>query len=270
MTITKFSIEYDAINSKNIFTNGDTVNGRIIVEASMETKVQTLTFIASGKAETHWSDGEELIVQAKEYYEVMHNILSHLRNDGSDIISKGRHVFPFCFQIPDIKMASSFEDSHCSIIHKVEAKLKQSMRLTKKVKQHFNFVSPTNLSIRGLMQPQRGCADSTIRSLGSGSVTMKGHIERTGYFPGEGITVTVEIDNNSSRSVKPKVVLLERKQYTAEYQMKVETNDVLKDKMDSVPSGSKEVVKKVITIPDKLPSSITNCPIFKLEYRLKV
>ncbi|KAM8865686.1 arrestin domain-containing protein 3-like [Synchiropus picturatus] len=271
MTISKFSIEYDAINSKNIFTNGDTINGRIIVEASKETKVQTLTFIASGQAEVRWADDDEPTHWAHiEYYKVLHDILSHLRNDGSDIISKGRHVFPFNFQIPDTKMPSSFKDDDCTIIHKVKAKLKQSMRLTKRVNQHFNFVSAVNPGSRRLMDPQYGSADSTLRSPGSESVTMKVHTERMGYMQGEGIMVTVEVNNTSSRSVKPKLALCMTKEYKADDHSKYCTSDVLKDKLDSIPSGSKEVVKKVITVPSELRCSITNCPIFQLEYRLKV
>ncbi|KAM9810917.1 arrestin domain-containing protein 3-like [Neosynchiropus ocellatus] len=275
MTVTNFSIEYDAINSKNIFTNGDTINGRIIVEVSKETQVQRLTFIASGRAQVYWTRyyGQHNIRQywaEEKYYEVKQNILRQLREDGSDIIGKGRHVFPFTFQIPDRKMPSSFKDSVCKIVHKVKAELHRSMRFREKAKQHFTFVSHADLDIPGLMNPQSDCTDKTVSLFGSGSITMDVHTDRMGYIQGEGIMVTVEINNNSSRSVEPKFVLYEKKSSFAQGHRNVETTDVLTDKMESVPSGSKEVVKKVIAIPDELPSSITNCPIFKLEYRLKV
>ncbi|KAM8865226.1 arrestin domain-containing protein 3-like [Synchiropus picturatus] len=275
MTITNFSIEYDAINSKNIFTNGDTINGRIIVEVSKETKVQDLMFIASGRAQVYWSehygqyDTRHYWAEEK-YYEVKQHILRQLRGDGSDIISEGRHVFPFTFQIPDRKMPSSFKDRICKIVHKVKAELHRSMRFREKAKQHFTFVSGADLDIPGLMDPQYGCKDKTVSLFGSGSITMDVHTDKMGYIQGEGIMVKIEINNKSSRSVEPKFVLYRKKSSFAQGHRNVETKDVLKDKMESVPSGSKEVVKQVITIPDELPSSITNCPIFKLEYRLKV
>uniref|UniRef100_A0A669B785 Arrestin-like N-terminal domain-containing protein n=1 Tax=Oreochromis niloticus TaxID=8128 RepID=A0A669B785_ORENI len=56
MTITRFSIEYDAINSKNTFTNGDIINGRIIVEVSGETKIQSLIFRGQGRAKVCWTE----------------------------------------------------------------------------------------------------------------------------------------------------------------------------------------------------------------------
>ncbi|KAM9810428.1 arrestin domain-containing protein 3-like [Neosynchiropus ocellatus] len=275
MTITNFSIEYDAINSKNIFTNGDTVNGRIIVEASKETKVQTLAFIASGKARVIWSEhygqyNTRVYWADEKYYEVKHHILSQHWENGSDFIGKGRHVFPFSFQIPDRKIPSSFKDSVGKIVHKVKAELKQSMKLTKKAKAHFTFVSKADLDIPGLMEPQHGCKDKTITFFGSGSVTMDVQTKRMGYKQGAGIKVTVAINNKCTRSVKPKFVLYEKRSYFAQGHRRVHTKDVLKEKVDSVASCCTETVRKVITVPSELPSSITNCSILKLEYRLKV
>ncbi|XP_053727167.1 arrestin domain-containing protein 3-like [Synchiropus splendidus] len=275
MTITNFSIEYDAINSKNIFTNGDTINGRIIVEASKETQVQTLTFIASGKARVIWTEhygqyNTRVYWADEKYYEVKHRIVSQHWENGSDFIGKGRHVFPFTFQIPDRKIPSSFKDGVGKIVHKVQAELKQSMKLTKKAKAHFTFVSKADLDIPGLMEPQSESKDKTITFFGSGIVTMDVHTNQMGYMQGEAIKVTVAINNNCSRSVKPKFVLYEKKSYFAQGHRRVHTKDVLKEKVDAVASGCTEMVKKVITVPCELPSSITNCSILTLEYRLKV
>ena len=136
MTINNFSIEYDAINSKNIFTNGDTINGRIIVEVSKETKIQSLVFRATGKANVRWSEhygqGHHHVYWSDEkYYDIKQPILRETRQDGnvfnqykyymwynakilslsavtynisvpgSEVIGKGRHVFPFSFNVPD-------------------------------------------------------------------------------------------------------------------------------------------------------------------------
>lgn len=88
MTITNFSIEYDAINSRNTFTNGDTINGRIIVEVSKETLVHSLVFIAQGKARVCWSEHygqyhHHVYWQDEKYYEVKHFILRESRQDGT-------------------------------------------------------------------------------------------------------------------------------------------------------------------------------------------
>lgn len=87
---------------------------------------------------------------------------------------------------------------------------------------------------------------------------------------GEALRVTLEITNRSSRSVKPKFTLYEKQSFFAQGRRKVHTRDILKDKAEAVESSKKETVTQVINLPMELPSSILNCSIIKLEYRLKV
>lgn len=91
-------------------------------------------------------------------------------------------MFPFSFQIPDRctlltfvhfhihtlgalfnsfaavildrKLPSTFTSTIGKIIHKLKAELKQSMKLTKKAKVHFTFVSKPDMDIPGLMVKQ--------------------------------------------------------------------------------------------------------------------
>ncbi|XP_054467722.1 arrestin domain-containing protein 3-like [Anoplopoma fimbria] len=275
MTIKNFSIEYDAINSKNTFTNGDTINGRIIVEVSKETRIQSLVFTAKGEARVRWTEhygqNQYRVYWADEkYYDVKHQILREARQDGTEVIGKGRHVFPFTFTIPDRKIPSSFKTCIGNIVHKLKAELKQSMKLTKEAKTHFTFVSKANMDIPGLMDPQHGCKDKSVKVFGSGNISMEVHTQRMGYKQGEALKVTVEVSNQSTRSVKPKFILYEKTSFFAQGRRRVSTNEILKEKIDSIASSGKETVTKVITIPRELPPSILNCSILKQEYRLKI
>ncbi|CAB1319390.1 unnamed protein product, partial [Coregonus sp. 'balchen'] len=72
MTINSFSIDYDAINAQNIFTSGD------------QTKIQSLTLLAKGKATVHWTEyyGQYTTVvyyASKKYFKIEHNILKEGR-----------------------------------------------------------------------------------------------------------------------------------------------------------------------------------------------
>ncbi|TNN31808.1 Arrestin domain-containing protein 3 [Liparis tanakae] len=171
MTIKNFSIEYDAINSRNTFTDGDTVNGRIVVEASKETRIQSLVFTAKGKARVKWTE-----------YHGNHNYRVYWAEE----------------RYYDVK-----------------------------------------------------------------------HILREAKRDGEALQVTVEVNNRSTRSVKPKFVLYEKKSFFAQGRRRVGTHEILKQKMESIAPG-KETVTTVIPIPRELPPSILNCSILKQEYRLKV
>ena len=88
MTIKSFSIEYDAINSKNTFTNGDVINGRIIVEALKTTVISSLIFKAQGRAWVSWGEHcgphhEQTFWQKEKYYDVKHHMFGETRQDGN-------------------------------------------------------------------------------------------------------------------------------------------------------------------------------------------
>ncbi|KAF7200101.1 arrestin domain-containing protein 3 [Nothobranchius furzeri] len=275
MTIKTFQLEYDAINSRNTFTNGDTINGRIVLETDKEMKIQSLEFLAKGKASVCWTeyygDNQSHVYWSDEkYYSIQQHILRESRQDGSEIIGKGKHLFPFSFKIPEERMPSSFYSTIGRVVHKLKAELKQSMKLKKKTKVHFKFVSRADMDVPRLMVPQHGCKDKRL-AFGSGTVSFDVCIDKTGYKPGEAITVTTEINNQSSRLVKPKFILYEKKSFFAQGRRKLETRQVLKAKADGVdPNSGKRTVAKVIPIPTELSPSIMNCSIIKLEYRLQV
>uniref|UniRef100_A0AAV2MS06 Arrestin-like N-terminal domain-containing protein n=1 Tax=Knipowitschia caucasica TaxID=637954 RepID=A0AAV2MS06_KNICA len=188
MTIQNFSIEYDAINSKNIFSTGDNINGRIVLEVSKEIQVQALIFRAQGQANVCWHEQHgqnvHMVYTSKEkYYNVEHHILP-TRPYGTDVIGPGKHVYPFSFKIPESNFPSTFKSSVGKIVHKLKAELKQSMKMTKMAKTHITFVSPADMNIPGLLEPQHGSRDKTISAFGSGTVAMDVNIERLGYWQG--------------------------------------------------------------------------------------
>ncbi|CAN9513320.1 unnamed protein product [Ophioblennius macclurei] len=280
MTIKIFFIEYDAINSRNTFTNGDKITGRIIFETRKETKIQSLTVTAKGKAQVsfgQWEvvDGRQTVYchfKAEEkYYEVTHS----LRAQGQDgfgpwTIGPGRHAFPFTFIIPDEKIPSSFEASAGKIVHKLKAKLKRSMKPQKTSEIHFRFVSKADMNHPILLQPQRDSRSQNIHVFGSGNVSLDVRVNKMGYHPGDSINVTAEIRNNSGRSVKPKFVLYESKSFHAQGAVESSQREVFREKCDAMEASSVKNVSKTLLIPRDMPISIVNSNIIKLQYFLKV
>ncbi|XP_061906618.1 arrestin domain-containing protein 3-like [Entelurus aequoreus] len=276
MTIVNFSIEYDSINSRNIFTNGDTINGRIIVELSKDTTIQSLAFVGKGSANVHWTEDEypsQFVSHIVHHYqsgEKYYDIKQHILRDGNETFPKGRHVFPFTFKVPDRKMPSSFKSWTCTVVHEIKAELKQSMKLTKEAKAHFTFVSKADMDIHGLMEPQHDCTDKSLSTCGFGSISMDVHTSRMGYQQGEDLQVQVEIHNQSFRTLKPKFVLYEKQSFSAQGHRRLYRKEILKEKGEPVEAQSNKTVTKIITIPRELPTSILNSAIIKLEYKLKL
>lgn len=89
-------------------------------------------------------------------------------------------------------------------------------------------------------------------------------------FTGEAVEVTVDINNSSTRSAKPKFTLYEKKSFYAQGLRRFYLAKILKEKVEAVASSSQVKMTKVIPLPVDPPPSILNCSIIKLEYMLEV
>lgn len=69
MGINSISIDYDAINKNNTFSNGDYISGRVTVDASSQTRIRSLTIKAKGKAEVLWSEYCHYADRSVVYYD---------------------------------------------------------------------------------------------------------------------------------------------------------------------------------------------------------
>lgn len=82
--------------------------------------------------------------------------------------------------------------------------------------------------------------------------------------------VSVDVLNNSARTVTPKFYLCEKQTFVAQSKRIVHTNDILFATGDSVPAGTSQTVTRVLSIPPQLSPTFFNCSTMKLEYRVKV
>lgn len=89
-------------------------------------------------------------------------------------------------------------------------------------------------------------------------------------FAGEGMKVVASIHNKSSRDVRPKYCLYRKHSFFAKGKRKVETKDLLKEVGEAIPPSAGQTVSKMLTIPPTACTSILNCNIIKVEYRLRV
>jgi len=87
---------------------------------------------------------------------------------------------------------------------------------------------------------------------------------------GEGLKVLAEVQNNSSRTIKPKYCLYEKHSFFARGKRKLHTHDLFKEEGEPIEPNSRKTVTKVLPIPPSLTVSILNCRILKVEYRLRV
>ncbi|XP_016331565.1 arrestin domain-containing protein 3-like [Sinocyclocheilus anshuiensis] len=274
MTIRNFAIEYDALNDRNTFSNGDTLAGRVIMEVSKETKIKALTVKVKGKADVSWTEshGEESVTywDKEKYFSQTQSVLPEDNTDGSVTLVAGRHVFPFAFQLPYQGPPSSFKGAHGKIHYRLLAKLSRSMRAASKAEAKFTFVASADYDQSTLMAPQHGSKDKNVMFFASGNISMNIFLPKTGYQQGERLVVNGEIVNSSTRKIVPKYIIYQKQSFFAGGQRAVHTTQILKEKGEPLVSSTRENLSKVLALPTEISTTIQNCRILKVEYRLKV
>ncbi|KTG46397.1 hypothetical protein cypCar_00003990 [Cyprinus carpio] len=281
--IWNFAIEYDALNDRNTFSNGDTLLGRVIMEVSKETKIKALTVKVKGKADVSWTEtqGEDSVTywDKEKYFSQTLPVLPEDNADGSIILVAGRHALPFAFQLPYQGLPSSFKGAHGKIHYRLSAKLSRSMRATSKAEAKFTFVARADYDRSTLMALQHGSKDKDVIFFASGNISMKFSLPKRATSKvnqkhysilGERLVVNGEIVNSSTRKIVPKYIIYQKQSFFAGGQRAVHTTQILKDKGEPLASSTRQNLSKVLVLPTEISTTIQNCRILKVEYRLKV
>lgn len=87
---------------------------------------------------------------------------------------------------------------------------------------------------------------------------------------GEALGVSLEVVNDSARTVTPRFYLCEKQTFAAQSARMVHTDNVLFGTGECVPAQASRTITKVLSVPPDLPPTFFNCCLMKLEYRLKV
>ncbi|XP_051516496.1 arrestin domain-containing protein 3-like [Myxocyprinus asiaticus] len=288
LTVKNISVVFNPINQNNTFTNGDFISGQVILDVAKDTQMQSLSIKIKGKAEVLWCErhGNTTVVYSdkEKYYSMERFFVRDDHKHGKDcemlkdpsgqpyssVVAPGHHVYPFIFQLPQQNFPQTFKGRDGKVLYTLQTKLARSMRVSSKAKTEFHYVPRPDLSNLELMAPQYGTKDKQMKLFTSGSVSMNINTEKMGYYLGEGLKVLAEVQNNSSRAVKPKYCLYQKHSFFARGKRRVHTNELLKEEGEPIEPNTKKNFTKVLTIPPSLTASTLNCRILMIEYRLRV
>ncbi|KAM3611460.1 uncharacterized protein V6R79_018893 [Siganus canaliculatus] len=268
--IMQLKVTYNPINERNIFTNGDTVTGRVTLEVRNSGRINSLSIKFIVVSRVQW-DGDEDPEDTTYHSEEKHFLVQGKHLNYSSVVAPGCYVYPFRFQIPLQDLPASYHSSFGTIQYKLEAKLSRSMKRDKKHETEITFVPRRDLTNNfKLMKPQRMTVNKNLNLFNSGEISMDVKLEKSGFFRGEQLKVVAYIVNNSSRVIKPKYCLYAEQTYFTKYGKRVQTRNLLKEVGEPIPRSASQTVTKVITIPQDAGISILNCPKIKVEYKLRV
>ncbi|XP_012992384.1 arrestin domain-containing protein 3 isoform X2 [Esox lucius] len=252
-SVRDFKLSYNVINEHDTFSEGDCICGKITLELAKETKVKSLFIKAKGDADVDWTVRTKDLTRHysahKRYFKLKEFIIDESPKD--NILSPGIHTYQFSLQIPERSMPSSFSGLYGEIVYKLEVKLVRGW-----LKTHES--------------PQQGMKNKSVGIFSSGQVTMDVHVERMGFMPGERVDIHANIQNNSSRNIKPKFSLKQEVSFTASGSTKTSNQTVIKVVGEPILSKSRQSLSTKLQIPADQGLSILNCNIIKVEYILKV
>ncbi|XP_066492342.1 arrestin domain-containing protein 2 isoform X1 [Tiliqua scincoides] len=266
--------------SPPVFSSGESVSGRVVLELSGEARLSALHLHAQGCAKVHWTESRSAgsSTAYTQSYSDQVDFLSHRETlvappDNGDVtvLQAGRHEFPFTFQLPET-LATSFEGKHGSVRYWVKAKLHRPWSSVKRAKKEFTVIEPIDINTPALLAPQAGAKEKLARAwyCNRGLVSVSAKIDRKGYTPGEVIPIFAEIDNCTTRTVVPKAAIIQTQTFIARGNKKQKKSVVASIVGDSIAAGKREVWHgRALKIPPVGPS-ILQCRIIHVEYALKV
>lgn len=282
------AIFFDNLNENNmpVFSGGDSVSGRVVVDVAGDVRVKSLNINARGVAKVRWTESRNAgantayaqnYTEEVEYLNHYDTLIGEERDEdcpeeGSTVLHTGLHEFAFSFNLPQMALATSFEGKHGSVRYWVKAELHRPWLLPVKVKKEFIVFEHIDINTPLLLAPQGGTKEKTLCCwfCVSGPISLSAKIERKGYTPGESIQIFAEVENSSSRVVVPKAALYQTQTFYAKGKGKQIQQLVSNLRGDSLPQGKSQSWEgKLLKIPPVSPS-ILDCPIIRVEYALMV
>ncbi|KAG2464283.1 ARRD2 protein, partial [Polypterus senegalus] len=155
----KFRIVLDSSEDGTppVFSSGDVLSGRVLLELSRTSRVTSLKLHAVGYAKVHWTESRSAGSSSAytQNYSDEVDFLNHREtllqaedNNEPKVLQAGRHEFPFSFQLPEDTLVTSFEGKHGSIRYAVKVKLHRPWCTVKKIKQEFTVIEPIDINTR--------------------------------------------------------------------------------------------------------------------------
>ncbi|XP_052002914.1 thioredoxin-interacting protein-like isoform X1 [Xyrauchen texanus] len=261
--------------NKSVYSGGDKVAGRVVVEVLEVIRVSAVRLFGIGCAKVEYSKGKLRCREEIEYLkcdEVLH--LDHQHTDGSITLRPGnRYEFMFGFELPQAgHLVSSYAGKFGSVQYYVKAVLEKSGQPYAECKRYFEVEEPIDVNTQELMTPVAGAKEKkvTCMFIPDGSVSVVARIDRKGYCEGEDICIDAKFENTCSRIVIPKATIIAKHIYLANGRTKVFCEKLTSVRGNHIISGMCDVWQGGVLRVPKLKPTILGCDIIHVDYTLRI
>ncbi|KAJ0067782.1 hypothetical protein NL108_010450 [Boleophthalmus pectinirostris] len=270
-SLKNFAITYDDLHNYGIFSEGDTVTGKVTLELEKQTKIESLSVKLKGDVKVHWTEqhGEDSHTYSanRRLFKEKHFLITQETKDTR--LPAGVHIFKFSIGIPLGNMPSSFRGGSGKVVYKLEARLCRSWRFDRTDEKEICFRTKAFPNINRMNFQQVGSTNKEVGIFNKGTVQMDVTVDRRGYVPGDSVLINAKINNSSSKDATPKFSFIQDVEYRVKGNTKHDKLVICREYRECVKPQTLKEHTFSLTIPPDTPLSIQNCDILSVEYRIK-
>ncbi|XP_058809349.1 arrestin domain-containing protein 3-like isoform X2 [Phymastichus coffea] len=194
--------EFDIKLEKEVYYAGETIRGHVILHTSENFKLRSMRLAVRGQAHAEWKvlvSGERRNVKDDQYFVDERTVVwGQESSEGPiPILPRGKHQFPFAFQLPESALPCSFESRTGYIRYYVKATVDrpyasppQGLKYFTLLGPHIDCMDEQYLPVLG-REVRTSCCFCCRRN----PVELSAQLERSAYVCGESIKLRASIDN---------------------------------------------------------------------------
>ncbi|XP_030329824.1 thioredoxin-interacting protein isoform X1 [Strigops habroptila] len=261
---------------EKVYSSGEKVVGRILVEVAEVTRVNAVKVLACGVARVNWTKGPQQCRQEMEYLrfeDVLTLEEQPTDGDGSVILRPGnKYEYKFGFELPQGPLGTTFKGKYGCVDYWVKAFLERPSFPTQEIKKRFEVMDPVDVNTPELLSPVAAKKEKKVSCMfiPDGRVSVSAQIDRKGFCEGDDICINADFENTCSRIVVPKAAIMAKHTYLANGQTKVFTQKLSCVRGNHIISGMSESWRGKTIRVKKLKPSILGCNILRVEYFLQI
>ncbi|CAG5133075.1 unnamed protein product [Candidula unifasciata] len=281
--IRAFDVELDRL----VYYAGEMLTGNVYLEVEENMRMQNIKIFLRGKAHAEWKimrAGERRTVKQDEQYIDERMLLwgkdDNDSNQGIPILTRGRHCYPFSFQLPDTALPCSFESKIGTIRYYVRVHLNIPYASCPQCIRYFTIIGPqTDCMDERFLTPVSSVAKRNSCSLccGKGPLILRATLDRSSFVCGEHIKLKVEVQNGSDSEVWVLCKLIQYVEFFINKGVlglsKEVRHTVLEAESEKVPphetSQLDELMDRLV-LPIMPPTTVDVCGLVQIYYTLKL
>ncbi|XP_062579348.1 arrestin domain-containing protein 3-like [Saccostrea cucullata] len=278
-----FFIELE--NSDGVFSPGQTINGKLVIELNEEMKMREIRWTIKGLAYVHWSESKTTGTGGNSrtetvYYTATENYFDYtepvfgrgVEMGDKNCLPAGQHVFPFAFSLPQ-NIPSSFEGGVGYVRYTIKGTIDKPWKFDHTTKRPFTVITSLDLNTQPTASHSHQNVD--IKYLcclccKSGPIMGLLKLDRSGYVPGEAIYFNAEVQNMTTRVCKILAKLYMTTVFHTAKKSKTTHSEVAKVVYQDIRPGDTETWSGRLIVPPLPPSHLQGCRIIDPTYYLEL